>query len=145
MKYAGKIDLVPMKLTMQDLRCDVYLVFSGSQCRPTAMCKQLAKLGYISRKDELAQLRSCMKECKDNPGYTMSLSNLETAVIINPSKFSEQTVTELLGTVVHELSHAVTMLLNDVGCPDDDELRSIELENILVQAMKNLKIDQLLA
>ena len=66
MKYAGKIDLVPMKLTMQDLRCDVYLVFSGSQCRPTAMCKQLAKLGYTGRKDERTQLRNCMKECKDN-------------------------------------------------------------------------------
>ena len=73
----------------------------------------------------------------------MSLSNLECIIVINPSKFTEQTTTELIGTLAHEMSHAVTMLFNDLGC-DDDELRSIELENILIQTLKTLKLDELI-
>lgn len=143
MKYTGKIDLVPMKLTMQDLRCDVYLVFSGKQCRPQSICNTVAKLGFCGNTAQIKQLKKCVLECKDNPGYTLSLSNLECIIVINPSKFTEQTTTELIGTLAHEMSHAVTMLFNDLGC-DDDELRSIELENILIQTLKTLKLDELI-
>lgn len=140
MKFDNKIDLKPMKLSMQDLRCDVYLIFARKQCRPLSICNSLKKLGFNGDKSQISQLKKCIIECKDNPGYTMSLSNLECIIVINPYKFSTQTLSELIGTIVHEMSHAVTMLFNDLGC-EDDELRSIELENILVQAMQSLKID----
>ena len=127
---------------MQDLRCDVYLLFAGKQFRPKSMCDTLMKLGCQLNERQIKQFKDYAHECKDNPGYTISLSNLECIVVINTFKFAEQTKTELIGTIVHELSHAITMLLEDVGCKDDDELRSIELENVLVQVLQHIGIEQ---
>ena len=38
-KFADILNLTPIRLTMQDLRCDVYVLFAGKRLNIQNMCK----------------------------------------------------------------------------------------------------------
>ena len=137
--------LESFKLELPELHCWVYAIFMQSAGDADfgysgvleSLREEIQRLGLVDRDDIESQkqgfeeLHRRLCECSANPAFTFLWNDTEVVVVLKLEQFEMESKASFFGTLVHELSHAVTMLFESLGLRlDDDEHRSIVLGNL---------------
>ena len=137
--------LESFKLELPELHCWVYVLFmqtagekdSGYSGVLESLREDIQSLGLVdgddveSQKQGFEELHRRLDECSTNPAFTFLWDETEVVVVLKLEQFEMESKASFFGTLVHELSHAVTMLFESLGLKlDDDEHRSIVLGNL---------------
>ena len=132
-------------MELPELHCCVYVLFMQSQEMNdrgySGVLEDLREgmygLGLVDRDDVESQkqgfeeIHRRLDECSTNPAFTFLWDETEAVVVFKLEQFGSESKASFFGTLVHELSHAVTMLFESLGLKtDDDEHRSIVLGNL---------------
>ena len=83
-----------------------------------------------SQKQGFEELHRRLDECSTNLAFTFLWDETEVVVVLKLEQFEMESKAGLFGTLIYELSHAVTMLFESLGLRLDDEHRSIVLGNL---------------
>ena len=138
-----KRDCQSFKLELPELHCCIYVLVlqtpSSSWAEVMAQLRDdVQKLGLVSQdniesqRDGFEEIHARLKECEQNPAFTFEWSATEMVVVLKLECFEDETDASFFGTLVHELSHAVTMVFESLGLKtDDDEHRSIVIGNLV--------------
>ena len=142
--YSQK-SLESFKVELPELHCWVYVLFmqiareedSGYSGVLESLRKDIQILGLVdendieSQKQGFEELHRRLDECSANPAFTFLWNDTEVVVVLKLEQFEMESKASFFGILVHELSHAVTMLFESLGLKlDDDEHRSIVLGNL---------------
>ena len=137
--------LESFKLELPELHCWVYAIFMqnaedanfGYSGVLESLREDIQRLGLVDRDDIESQkqgfeeLHRRLCECSENPAFTFLWNDTEVVVVLKLEQFEMESKASFFGTLIHELSHAVTMLFESLGLRlDDDEHRSIVLGNL---------------
>lgn len=87
-------------------------------------------------------IEETFSECRNNPGFTFQLCDTNVVVALR-EEFLADSREYLVGIAAHEISHAVGFIFNSLGIDiNDDELRAIEMGNLVEAFLKKTKIMQ---
>lgn len=147
------------KMELPELHCQIYvLMLQDAEMQDDGYSSVLErlrddaqKLGLVdesdidSQKQGFEELHRRLDECLVNPAFTFLWDETEVVVVLKLEQFKDESKASFFGTLVHELSHAVTMLFESLGLKlDDDEHRSIVLGNLTEASFQKIFKDPLL-
>lgn len=145
--------LESFKLELPELHCQVYVLFmqnaedsdSGYFGVLESLREDIQSLGLVDRDDVESQkqgfeeIHRRLDECSTNPAFTFLWDETEAVVVFKLEQFESESKASFFGTLIHELSHAVTMLFESLGLKaDDDEHRSIVLGNLAESSFQKI-------
>ena len=145
--------LESFKLELPELHCQIYvLVMEDGKALESGYAVSVEKLrrdiqdlrlvdesDFDSQKEGFEEIHSRLNECFENPAFTFLWDETEAVVVLKMEKLSSETPAGFFGTLVHELSHAITMLFESLGLKtDDDEHRSIVLGNLVEASFQHV-------
>ena len=137
--------LQSFKIELPELHCCVYVLFMQSAEEQDSgysgvldwLRGDIQDLGLVdgddvqSQKQGFEELHRRLDECEANPAFTFLWDDTEVVIVLKLESFKAESRASFFGTLVHELSHAVTMLFESLGLKlDDDEHHSIVLGNL---------------
>ena len=128
--YSPKSFLVDLK----DIHCVIHFIMLKKETHKRQLSKTmtyLKRLGYFSERnleDTREYIDKIYKDCSGNPGFTFEIDATDIIIALRTDMLT--TKPYFISIAAHEISHAITILFNNLGVGENDEMRAIYMGNI---------------
>ena len=136
--------LKPIRIVLPELKTNVYMIFQkDSSSSDQKLIDSTVKHLFKGTDADVAQIKRDFKEafseCSSNPAFTFVSDSVEVFIVFRLSYFYSSSISYFFNIVVHELSHAVTDILQTHNLmQEDDEHRSIIIGNLFEEAYSRI-------
>lgn len=128
-------------IDLDDLHCTVHFLMINLKTHKTQVKKAITDLKhqkYPTTDDTVNCIDSIFQDCVNNPGFTFQLSDTDVVIALR-EEYLIDSDEYLIGIIAHEISHAITFLFESLQIGENDEMRSIELGNLVEGFLKKSK------
>jgi hypothetical protein len=129
---------------LNDIHCVVHFIMLPKESHKKHVSKTMTylnKFGYFdmkNREETREYIDKTYQECSGNPGFTFEIDTTDIIICLRTDMLP--TKSYFISISAHEISHAITILFNNLGVGENDEMRAIYMGNMVEDFISKSKI-----